>query len=192
MTWMCPRRLARVAAPPAVLLAVAACLTGCRGTVVAVSGSPAAATVSAASNASGSGVAGTSPAEDDGAASAQPSATAQGSVTVSVSSPVTDSGTVAVPVSCVTGPGYRATVSSAVVQGDQLSFTADIPLYPGPGSYYAVVAVTFRQSTGTVTAVGHVSRVPAVITADGGSFTVSAVGSGGRTFTGSLRWTCGS
>jgi hypothetical protein len=184
MTWMCPRRLARVAAPPAVLLAVAACLAGCRGTAVAVSGtSPAAPPVSAAATVSAS-AAGTSP--------AQSLATAQGSVTVSVSSPVTDSGTVAVPVSCVAGPGYRATVSSAVIQGDQLSFTADIPRYPGPGSYYAVVAVTFRQSTGTVTAVGHVSRVPAVITADGGSFTVSAVGSGGRTFTGSLRWTCGS
>ena len=189
MTWMCPRRLARVAAPPAVLLAVAACLTGCRGTAVTVSGtSPAAATVSAAATAS---AAGTSPDQAEGTASAQPAATAQGSVTVSVSSPVTDSGTVAVPVSCVTGPGYRATVSSAVVQGDQLSFTADIPRYAGPGSYYAVVAVTFRQATGTVTAVGHVSRVPAVITAAGGSFTVSAVGSGGRTFTGSLRWTCG-
>lgn len=192
MTWMCPRRLARVAAPPAVLIAVAACLTGCRGTAVAVSAaSPAAATVSAAATASAS-AAGTSPAQAEGTAPDQPAATAQGSVTVSVSSPVTDSGTVAVPVSCVTASGYRATVSSAVVQGDQLSFTADIPRYPGPGSYYAVVAVTFRQATGTVTAVGHVSRVPAVITAAGGSFTLSAVGSGGRTFTGSLRWTCGS
>jgi hypothetical protein len=181
-----------VAAPPAVLIAVAACLTGCRGTAVAVSAaSPAAATVSAAATASAS-AAGTSPAQAEGTAPDQPAATAQGSVTVSVSSPVTDSGTVAVPVSCVTASGYRATVSSAVVQGDQLSFTADIPRYPGPGSYYAVVAVTFRQATGTVTAVGHVSRVPAVITAAGGSFTLSAVGSGGRTFTGSLRWTCGS
>jgi hypothetical protein len=33
--------------------------------------------------------------------------------------------------------------------------------------------------------------VPAAITATGGSFSVSATGSGGRTFTGSLTWTCG-
>jgi hypothetical protein len=111
---------------------------------------------------------------------------------VSISSPVSDSGSVAVPVSCVSGPGYRASVASAVVQGDQVAFSVDIPRYPGPGTYYAVVTASLRQSSGVVTAIGGVSRVPAVITSAGGSFTVSAVGSGGRTLAGSLSWTCGS
>jgi hypothetical protein len=55
-----------------------------------------------------------------------------------------------------------------------------------------VVAVTLRQASGLVTTVTGVSRVPAVITAAGGSFSVSATGSAGRTFTGSLNWVCGS
>jgi len=181
--------LARAAAPTA-LLALIACLAGCRGATVIATSSPAAA--AASTTGSTTGAASAAAAQDHGTTASQPAATpAQGSVTVSISSPVTDSGTASVPVSCVTGPGYRATVTSAVVQGDQISYTAVIPRYTGPGSYYAVVAVTLRQASGVVTTVGGVSRVPARITADGGSFTVSAVGSGGRTFTGSLSWTCG-
>jgi hypothetical protein len=87
---------------------------------------------------------------------------------------------------------YRASVSSVVMDGDQLSYTVDIARYTGPGRYYAVVGVTLRQASGPVTAVAGVSRVPVVLSGGGGSFTVSAVGSGGRTFTGSLSWTCGS
>jgi hypothetical protein len=98
---------------------------------------------------------------------------------------------VAAPVSCVAGLAYRATVTSAAVRGDQVSFSVAIARYRGPGSYPAVVGVTFRQASGVVTTVAGVSRVPAVITATGGSFSVSATGSGGRTFTGSLSWTCG-
>lgn len=186
------RRLAGAAAPAAALLALTACLAGCRGATVIATSSSAAASAGADSTAgTAAGAAGTAAAQDDGTTASQPAA-ARGSVTVSISSPVTDAGTVAVPVSCVTGPGYRATVTSAVVQGDQVSYTVEIPRYTGPGSYYAVVAVTLRQASGVVTAVGGVSRVPAHITAAGGSFTVSAVGSGGRTFTGSLSWACGS
>jgi hypothetical protein len=178
-------RLARAAVPAAALLALTACLAGCRGTtVVAASGAPPAASTVAASSAAAaaSAPAGSSPATASSGA---------GSVTVAISSPVSDSGTAAVPVSCATGLGYRASVTSAVVHGDQVSFSVDIPRYPGPGSYYAVVTATLRQSSGVVTTIGGVSRVPAVITAAGGSFTVSAVGSGGRTLAGSLSWTCG-
>jgi hypothetical protein len=66
------------------------------------------------------------------------------------------------------------------------------PRYREPGSYDAVVGVTLHQASGVVTAVAGVSRVPAVLSSTGGSFSVSAKGSGGRTFTGSLKWTCGS
>jgi hypothetical protein len=182
-------------ATPAVLLALAAGLTGCRAgaAVVAAGGSPAAAVSSpaAAATASANASAGAA-AQDDGATVGSPAAYGQGSVTASVTSPVTDSGTALVPVSCATGVGYHAKVTSAVVHGDQLSYSVDIPRYTGPGRYSAVVAVTFRQASGLVTAVAGVSRVPVVITTAGGSFTVSATGSGGRTFAGSLRWTCGS
>jgi hypothetical protein len=61
----------------------------------------------------------------------------------------------------------------------------------GPGRYPALVAVTLRQASGLVTTLAGVARVPAVITATGGSFSVSGVGREGRTFTGSLRWVCG-
>ncbi len=179
-------RPARAAVPAAALLALTACLAGCRGTtVVATSSAPPAGSTVAASSAAAaaaSAPAGSSPAT---------TGSGSGSVTVAISSPVSDSGTAAVPVSCSTGLGYRASVTSAVVHGDQVSFSVDIPRYPGPGSYYAVVTATLRQSSGVITTIGGVSRVPAVITAAGGSFTVSAVGSGGRTLAGSLSWTCG-
>ncbi len=90
----------------------------------------------------------------------QPGNGRAGSLSVSVTSPATLSGTAAVPVSCVTGLSYRAEVSSAVIHGDQVSYTVAIAPYRGPGSYPAVVAVTLRQSTGVVTTVAGVSRVP--------------------------------
>ena len=95
------------------------------------------------------------------------------------------------PVSCVAGLAYRASLTSAVVQGDQLSFSVAIPRYRGPGRYPAVVGVTLRQASGVVTTVAGVSRIPAAITSTGGSFSISATGSAGRTLTGSLNWTCG-
>jgi hypothetical protein len=95
-------------------------------------------------------------------------------------------------VSCIAGLAYRASVSSAVIDGDQFSASVVVAGYRGPGTYPAVVAVTLRQASGLVTTVAGVSRVPAVITAAGGSFSVSAPGSAGRTFTGSLSWVCGS
>jgi hypothetical protein len=179
-----------------VLLALGAGLAGCRdGAVAVTSAAPASAAGTSTSPAPGT-ASGTADAADAGtapsSAAADPAASAAGSVTASVSAPVTVSGTAAVPVACVAGAAYRATVSSAVVQGDQLSYSVAIPRYTGPGHYYAVVGVTLRQASGVVTAAGRVSSVPAAITAAGGSFTVSAVGSAGRTLAGSLSWTCGS
>jgi hypothetical protein len=68
---------------------------------------------------------------------------------------------------------------------------SSIPRYRGPGRYPAVVGVTLRQASGVVTTVAGVSRIPAAITSTGGSFSISATGSAGRTLTGSLNWTCG-
>ena len=198
------RRLVRAAIPSVAALAVVAGLSGCKAGQVALStqstspAAPAPASSTAPAPTGGSAdpasttaaPAATRPASGPAAAPASGSATS-GSVSVSVTSPVTLSGTASVPVSCVTGVYYRAEVSSAVIHGDQVSWTVAIARYRGPGSYPAVVAVTLRQSTGVVTTIAGVSRVPAVITAAGGSFSVSATGSAGRTFTGSLNWTCG-
>jgi hypothetical protein len=191
------RGLARAAVPSAVVLALTAGLAGCKGVVVASSTPPASITaVAASAPAASSAAAAPSVAAADpattAAASAPTTAPGPGSVSVSVTSPVTISGSVQVPVSCATGLAYRATVSTAVVQGDQLSFSVAIPRYRGAGSYDAVVGVTLHQASGVVTTVAGVSRVPAVISSTGGSFSVSATGSGGRTFTGALKWTCGS
>jgi hypothetical protein len=183
-----------VVLPTAALALAATLASGCKGQVVAVSDQGTAPPASAATEAAASPAA-TSAATT--ATSAAPAATAAsqpagtGSLAVSVTSPVTLSGSIAAPVSCVTGLNYRASVTSAVIHGDQVSYTVAIAHYRGPGSYPAVVAVTLRQSTGVVTTIAGVSRVPAVITATGGSFSVSATGSEGRTFTGSLTWTCG-
>jgi hypothetical protein len=200
---------------PAVLVALAALASGCKGqaavsaqsapppasaaneaaadpTATPATQAPAASSAAASSAAASSAAVGSAAVGSAAAGSAAGSAAAgPGSLSVTVTSPVTLSGSTAVPVSCVTGLSYRASVTSAVIHGDQVSYTVAIAHYRGPGSYPAVVAVTLRQSTGVVTTVAGVSRVPAAITDTGGSFSVSATGSGGRTFTGSLTWTCG-
>jgi hypothetical protein len=194
-------RLTKASAPTAAVLALVAGLAGCKGVVVASSTAGSSPSAAAASTAAALSVAATptsalTSAPASAAAADQATTTpaqGPGSVSVSVTSPVSVSGSVAVPVSCVTGLAYRATVSSAVVQGDQLSFSVAIPRYRGAGSYpTAVVGVTLHQASGVVTTIAGVSRVPAVISSTGGSFSVSATGSGGRTFTGSLTWACGS
>jgi len=188
MTVTPARRLAQGAVLPVAALALAAAVSGCRGQL----------TVSAPGTSSPASAASPAVAPDATSAPADPVATTTsqaplaGSLSVSVTSPVTLSGTASVPVSCVTGLSYRAEVSTAVIHGDQVTYTVAVARYRGPGSYPAVVAVTLRQSTGVVTTVAGVSRVPVTISPDGGSFSVSATGSEGRTFTGSLTWTCGS
>ena len=201
-------RLTRAAVPSAVALVLAAGLAGCKGVVVtssaagdsvtaAAASTPASASVAPAASAAATDAA-TQAATDAASPASAAAATSPGqaegpgAVSVSVTSPVAVSGTVPVPVSCVSGLAYRATVTSAVVQGDQLSFSVAVARYRGPGSYPAAVGVTLRQASGVVTTVAGVSRIPAVISSTGGSFSVSATGSGGRTLTGSLSWTCGS
>ena len=187
------RRLAQHVVLSAAALALVAGLAGCKTGQVALSarGTPPAAPASGGTSAPAEAPA--SPTATSAAAAATPGgqATSGGSLSVSVTSPITLSGTATAAVSCVTGLSYRAEVTSAVIQGNQVSYTVAIARYRGPGSYPAVVAVTLRQSTGVVTTVAGVSRVPATITAAGGSFSVSATGSEGRTLAGSLTWTCG-
>ena len=207
MTAKSPRRLPRLttgltraAIPPAVVLALVTGLAGCKGVAVASSAAGDSLPAAAASTPATSSAAPAATFSADVAttassapATASPSqAQGSGSVSISVTAPVAVSGSVQVPVSCVAGLAYRASVTSAVLQGNQLSFSVAVPRYHGPGSYPAVVGVTLREASGVVTTVAGLPRIPAVITSTGGSFSVSATGSGGRTLSGSLSWTCGS
>ena len=178
---------------PATALALVLAVSGCKGgqaTLSAQGASPTGPVPGAASAAAGIASA-PAPASDPPAATATSQDPAPGSLSVSVTSPVPLSGTATKAVSCATGLTYHAQASGAVIHGDQVSYTVAVARYRGPGTYPAVVAVTLRQSTGVVTTVAGVSKVPATITSSGGSFSVSATGSGGRTFSGSLTWTCG-
>lgn len=174
---------ARVLAAACALLS-ACVLSACRGVVVSASGSQPAQAPAAASTPA-------TPPQAAGAPVTAAPASGNGSVTVSITSPVSLSGSVSTAVACVPGRAYRASVASAVVHGGQVSFGVLIPMYRGPGSYPAVVSATLRQGDGRVTTVAGVSRVAAAITSAGGSFSVTATGTAGRTFAGSLAWTCG-
>jgi hypothetical protein len=126
------------------------------------------------------------------------SAATTGSVGVSITSPITASGSKAVPVTCTTGPLYKASVSKAVLngkaKGDTVSLAVSVAGYKGPGSYPAVVTFTLKEANGTVIPVPKQVKTPAVITSTGGSFTLSVTSTQGKkeTFAASLRWTCGS
>ena len=183
----------RVAALLTGMLALSGGLTACRPGLTSTAATAAAAqSASAAPAGDAAPAAASSAAATTKAAAAAQPATASGSVTAKITSPIAVSGTVATAVSCTSARLYRASVTSAVIKGDQVSFAVTIPGYRGPGSYPATVAVTLSQASGVVTTVAGVSRVPAVITDGGGSFSVSATGTAGRTFSGSLTWVCGS
>ena len=109
------RRLTRAVILPAVVLALAALASGCKGQV-AVSAQSASPPASAATGTT----AGPTAASATQAAAAGGAAAGTGSLSVSVTSPVTLSGSTAVAVSCVTSLSYRASVTSAVIRGDQV------------------------------------------------------------------------
>jgi hypothetical protein len=198
MTRTSTGRLARAAALSATAIALMAGLTACRGAqAVATSDGAAPASAAASSTAPGNpaSTADSIPASSSASGSTTSTTVGQpavGSLAVSVSSPSVVSGTVPAPVTCLTGPTYRAAGSRLTIRGNQLSFGVTIAGFRGPGTYPALITVTWRQVSGLVTTLAGVFRVPAVITSTGGSFSVSATGIEGRTFTGSLTWVCGS
>ena len=121
------------------------------------------------------------------------SAATTGSVGITITSPVAVSGSKTVPVTCTTGAVYKATVSSAVVKGDQVSVAVSVAGYRGPGSYPAVVTLTVKEASGTTLPIPKAVKTPAVLTSTGGSFSMSVTSTQGKrlTFAGSLHWTCG-
>lgn len=125
-----------------------------------------------------------------GAADVGAGAGGPGSITLTMTEPAAISGHVTTPVACTTGRMYEASASSAAVQGYQLSFSVRVAGYAGPGEYQATIGVTLVEPDGTSISVPAVPAVPAQITAGGGTFSLSATGSNGRTVALSLTWAC--
>lgn len=196
------RRTVRVAALALVLTgALSAC--GPEQTLTARQASATYATAATAASTTGSTATGdtgsTNTDQDGGQTTADPSGTATttasstaGSVTVSLTSPIARSGTATALVTCATGRIYRARAGGVGINGVQVSFAVVVTGYQGPGTYRAVVDVTVRQPSGVVTTVAAVAGTPVTLSAEGGSFDLSATGSAGRTVAGSLSWVCGS
>jgi hypothetical protein len=187
-------------------LAVAGVLllpTGCKSPVVATRSGPGTVPTSATPT-GGAPAAGTAPtAAPTGAAPATspagaPAASVKagrgaggpGTVTVSITEPVSASGHAGSGVTCITGRVYTATAQSAVIEGYQVFFTVRVAPYHGPDTYPAMVTVRLNAVSGAVTTVSAVPNVNAVISDAGGSFTIHATGDNGRTLNASLQWTC--
>jgi hypothetical protein len=109
---------------------------------------------------------------------------------VAITSPVAVQGHVNVAVGCTTsGHRYVAQVSSATIQNVTVSFTVTVPRYNGAGTYTSTVDMTVVQA-GTTTSLVVPAQVQ--LTDAGGTYSLSASGSGGRTVAGTMTWACGS
>ncbi len=139
---------------------------------------------------------GTAPAGDraarltTAAPSVGPGSGGPGSITLSLTQPAVVEGHVTTPVTCSAGHAYEASASSAVVQGYGVSFSVRAAPYSGPGEYATVVTVTLVEPNGTTISVPAVPGAPASISATGGTFSMSATGSNGRSVALALTWAC--
>jgi hypothetical protein len=115
----------------------------------------------------------------------------QGSVTVSVTSPVTDHGTTGASVSCAsTDLIYVASAVNAYVAGYIHSFVVRVARYRGPGTYRALATLTVAGPQGGIASASAVPGTPVTISAAGGSFVIDATGAQGRTLAATVSWTC--
>jgi hypothetical protein len=145
-------------------------------------------------------LAGCKPAAGAGAASsARPDRTAlpfasgkggAGSLTLTVTKPVTLSGHVDTTVSCVTaGRTYTASADSAVVAGYRVAFAVRVTPYRGPATYpAAIVSLRLDGPTGTI-ASGEVPA-PVTVTSSGGAFTLDTTTDTGKALSASVEWAC--
>ncbi len=111
-----------------------------------------------------------------------------GSLTVSITSPITVAGHVDTTVSCDTGRRYVES-ASGVIHGYTVTATVRIAAYHGAGSYPAVVTVSVGSSTDGPYAVEAIATT-ATITSSGGSLSFTGQTSAGRTLAGSISWSC--
>ncbi len=149
-----------------------------------------AATGTAAGIAGGSaGTAGASGVGGSAAAAAAPDH--RGSVTVAESEPVLAHGTATAPVTCETSSAvYVALVSRAQAGGYTHSFTVRVAGYHGPGRYRGTLSATVTGPHGTVAALTGVTDPAVTVTGAGGTFAISATGSGDHTLDATVSWAC--
>jgi hypothetical protein len=137
------------------------------------------------------GVAAASLALTAGLATAASAATPEtsGSVTLSITEPVSLSGTVNTTVSCSTGRVYQASAGTAPLNGYSVSFTVLAAGYHGPGSYTGLITLQLTEPDGTTVTL-PAGTVPTTLTATGGISTIDLTTPGGMPVDGSLAWTC--
>jgi hypothetical protein len=176
-------KLASLAIPVASLLS----LTACRGVVVAGSAATPAGTAAVASTAAPAAAASSAPATP-----APNTPGGAGTLSVSMTSPVSASGTAAASVTCArTAVLYVASANNAQVAGYDHSFTLRIGRYRGPGTYPgAALTYTVTGPAGGIASATGVLATPVTITSSGGSFTVDRTGRSGTTLDATVTWTC--
>jgi hypothetical protein len=170
-------------ASAAIPLAALLSLTACRGVVAAGSAATPASTVTATSAPAPAATVSSAPATSAGSA---------GTLSVSMTSPVPESGTAAASVTCLrTAVLYVASANNALVAGYDHSFTMRIGKYRGPGTYPgAALTYTVTGPEGGIASATGVLAAPVTITSTGGSFTVDRTGPNGRTLDATVTWTC--
>lgn len=176
-------KLASLAIPVASLLS----LTACRGVVVAGSAPAPASTVTVTSAPAPAATVSSAP-----ATSSAGTPGGAGTLSVSMTSPVSESGTAAASVTCArTAVLYVASANNALVAGYDHSFTLRIGRYRGPGTYPgAALTYTVTGPEGGIASATGVLATPVTITSTGGSFTVDRTGPNGTTLDATVTWTC--
>lgn len=173
-------RLAMFVIPAALLTS----LTACRA-VIAAAPSPSGATSTA-----GAGTVADTAGSAESTAPAAPTGT--GSLAVTMSSPVPESGTTGASVTCVrTAVLYLASANNALLSGYDHSFTVRIAPYRGPGTYRAaLITLTVTGPHGGIASASGLLVTPVTVTSSGGTFTINRTGADGRTLDATVTWTC--
>jgi hypothetical protein len=179
-------KVAAAAAPLALLIP----LTACRGVVAAAAGNSA--TVAGPGAAATAATAASQQAAPLASTAAGTTAAAAGTLVVSMTSPVTESGTAAATVTCArTAVLYLASANNAQVAGYDHSFSLRIGRYNGPGTYPgALLTFTVTGPNGGIASTSGILATPVTITSTGGTFTVDRTGPDGKTLDATVTWTC--
>ncbi len=170
------------AASVAIPLASLISLTACRGVVVAASPATAGTTAAQATTT-------TVPPATTGPAS--PATPAPGSLTVTMTSPVSKTWTAGGAITCArTAVLYLASADGSPGAGYNESFSVRVAPYHGPGTYHALATFTMTGPHGGIASVSGVPATPVTVTSTGGTFTIDHTGDDGRTLDATVSWTC--
>lgn len=183
-----PRKFAASAIPVVSLLAVAACgstIAASRSAYVPSSSATPVVLESAAAPAHGRAAAAP-------AAGGAASKTGPGTVTITVTKPVSESAVIHSTLRCTqAGKRYIVRTRGLVLLGARAPWEVLVPAYHGPGSYHdAAVAFTVARPIGGRGVVKTGSRFAATITSAGGTLTIHRTGRKGRVLDETVSWTC--